>query len=832
MKIRKVLALFIGILGLTACGGGGGGGEVSTSTTTSTVLSKVGFDLPSEVSAVPTTASGSSSKPGLLSKMLALSAPTDPTTDYSKATTVRRVSEHELEQAGIIGEILAALAQTRYADEGNINKGPYLALVSWSEEEQGTVVKRIESWVVDSKILLEGGKEVNRVQVWIDETDDTGKPITFKVEFKIFTAATKKSDGSYKDYGVWTVHAKGDGQGVETFVAGIGVGPSGETVIKMRADFQTEKVKLILNRTDTQGFGKIEFPDFESCTSQNCAPPLVTASYAYNTTHLGIKKGGNPPVFKDRTKVTELTHRYGIFDGVTGKDVLRTKSFGFPVDITINNRLHHGHYGAWQGRHDLWADGKVVPPGTTVTRQRHESGTTTTPETYIVSPEFQGVLTKRSLVTASVNDLLKLPVETHVDRNMILHHNGTDFIDCRNMIGSTCGAGSPDFTDLKSLIVDPKDEFGKRVDIRGSKPVTFESVEYVYLLSGPAGEGFYETTTDFTTGKLSPTNTKFTPVNGTQLFVHIGGRVYIEFTLAGWVEKALLSFDQKTWTPKFDDRSKDKPFTLELDREYYIHTRGANFVVKRIDNTPSYDVRIEIQEAANPANAASLIPPATEFKPEWGDTGNSTFRFISDTADSKFLKLVYKTVGSLDQGAVVGDVVKKGMWGLIATIGGVPVRFNWEFPQGDQNWGTQQFLIKDGVYKILDNPIAFRTIDLKNNMGILKTLSLQFDGWMHGLPDLFFELRANNFLITPDIAEKVIHIPDGTILTDAAVAGQTYLVKPLSIEQFLTVVPDPGTLSLVGADGIDLATVPTFVDHNMGATPTAVLKYIEGVAVQ
>ena len=818
--------LYVVCVVLTACGEKTASTITDSTGTTPTVLSKTGFALPSEISAVPTTATGTSPKPGLLSKMQALSAATDPTTDYSKATTERHISEHELEKTQIIGEILAMLAETHYADEENINSGPYMALVGSEGEEGGTVVKSIAPWVVDSKILLEGDKQVNRVQAWIEERDN-GNAMPIKAEFKIFSAATKKSDGSYKNYGVWTVNAKvGDssivGSPVGTFSADIRVGPTGETIIKIHEDFPDGKAKIILNRTDTQGFGKVSFPDFESCMSENCVPATTTAIYAYNAAHLGIKKGVNSPVFKDRNKVTEFTERYGLFDGVTGEDVLRTKSFGFPVKLTSGG---HGFYGAWQGRHNLWADGQTIPAGTVVTRETHGAGANATPETYTVSPEFKGILTKRSLVSASVNDLLNIPVETYVDRRMILRHNGTKFIDCRNMIGSTCGAGSPDFTDFGALIMDPNDEFGKRVNIGGMQ------AQYVYLVSGPSGEGFYEATFDMASGKMIPTSTKLTPVDGTQLFVHIGGRVYIEFTATGWVEKALLSFDQRTWTPKFDDLN-DKPFTPELDREYYIHTRGGNFIVMRT-GTSIYDVKIEIQEAANPANAALLIPTGTELKPEWNDTGNSTFEFVTSPAgDLKFLKLVYKTKGSLDQGAIVGAVVEKGMWGLVATIGGVPVRFNWEYPQGDQHWGTQQFLIRDGAYKILDNPIAFKSITLKNNALIDKTLSLQFDGWMHGLPDLFFELRENGFRMKPDIADKVINIPDGTMLEDATVTGKMYLVKPLVINQFLTEVADPMTLPLAGAEGIDLSTVPNYVEHNMGATPEATLKYVEGVKVQ
>ena len=70
-----------------------------------------------------------------------------------------------MERTQIIGEILAMLAQTHYANEENVNSGPYMALVGSEGEDGGTVVKSIAPWVVDSKILLEGDKQVNRVQV-------------------------------------------------------------------------------------------------------------------------------------------------------------------------------------------------------------------------------------------------------------------------------------------------------------------------------------------------------------------------------------------------------------------------------------------------------------------------------------------------------------------------------------------------------------------------------------------------------------------------------------------------------------------------------------------
>ena len=95
------------------------------------------------------------------------------------------------------------------------------------------------------------------------------------------------------------------------------------------------------------------------------------------------------------------------------------------------------------------------------------------------------------------------------------------------------------------------------------------------------------------------------------------------------------------------DNTADQPYTLPLDREYYINNRGANYVVKRTD-TSTYDAKIEIQTVANPVNAATFLQANTTFRPQWTDTGNSTYQFITTSADPNFLKLVYATVGTND----------------------------------------------------------------------------------------------------------------------------------------------------------------------------------------
>ena len=99
---------------------------------------------------------------------------------------------------------------------------------------------------------------------------------------------------------------------------------------------------------------------------------------------------------------------------------------------------------------------------------------------------------------------------------------------------------------------------------------------------------------------------------------------------------------------------------------------------------------------------------------------------------------------------------------------------------------------------------------------------------MGGLPDVYNELRKNGFLLTDAIAAQVVVIPTGTVVTDAGDATRHYLFKPLQISESLIPIADPGGLGLSAAAGLDLSTVPDFVEHGMGAMPVVAVKYSEG----
>jgi len=836
---------------------GGGGSSVATNSDGEVLSSKTtGFDVPTEISAV-STGTGSSAKPsngsgsmktGFGSKFKALRmAATDAGTDYSNAETQKFINERTLEQFDIIEEVLNALGQTHYGDVANINQGPYKAMVAWEEESNGIDVKQLQPWVVDSRMIVENGQDVNRVLVWIEEAEAGGVQLV-KAEFKVYTSATRNSDGSFADFGVWTMNVKFGDSLTDFFVASATL-ENGLSVIKLHDLFSegsfSEEHKAVLYKSDTSGYGKVEFPDWESVDwmncGNNCTASTVDAIYAYNADFLAVQKGINAIRYVDRNDTTEMVHDYGLFDGVTGQDVHKVKTFGFPIQFTDNGVPMFGYYGAWQGRHEIWSNTQSIAQGTVVTREDRGAGQTQ--ESYTVSAPFKGTLVKRSTVTGTLSDIQGIPVETWINENYNLIYNAsqTRWENCVNptwgQSGLSCNS-LDDFTALLATLEVGSNDNQKFVNINAWDNSNQTNVEYVYLSSGPSGAGFYVATLDQQTGRFVSTGTKYTPSDQDELWANVGGSIYIEYNGTSWVQKELVAFDTQTWTPEFG--SNDIAYTLPLNVELYINSKGTNYIVKRTGSS-TYEVKLELQSVANPTNATTVVPTGTVFKYPW-NTGDSTFTFDTDPNSSNFLKLKYATIGESDtdnqgnpnQGVSVGAVVTTGIWGLEAYDSNnqaTGIQFNWDYPRDGETWGISQYLIdSNNNYVLVSDPIRFAPVNLINGAGVTKTLGLQYDGWMHGLPDMYEELRKNDFTMSQTLSDKIINIPAGTQVTDADDSNQTYLIKPLEVSIFLGVVSNPSNPpDLAQANALDLSTIPAFVDHGMGAIPsTTGVKYSEG----
>lgn len=873
-SLALVLVVVFGLFSLFASGGSSSNSGSSSSSSSSNDSSSevASYEMPTEISSVPVKADAEDNSASLNTIRALRSiarAATDSGTDYSNAVTRKYVEEHSLEQFSSLETVLKALAQTNYANE--VGNGPYKTMVAWEEKNNGVDQKTLECWVVQSDAITVDGEPALRVRAWIEEATEEGTQLV-KGEFKIYEPPTRNDDGSYADYGEWDLNVSfNDDPENDFFAASCTVNDDGLAVIKVHEKFVESgpgsevglpvEMAGIMYRSETEGYGKVSFPDWEAVYGPDAEEditefPMISAYYSYNEDYLAVKEGDNDTVYKDRNEIVEMTHRYGVFDAETGENIMKSKSFGFPIMWTDNGITKRAYYGAWQGRHQLWTQsGGTVEEGTEVTREDFDPNAE--PETYIVGPTFNGTLTKRTYVDASLDDIKDIPVEIWIDNSYNLTYDAATekWYHCPRMNWETfppeCAETPIDFDaeiGLNSLVVGANDT-RKQVHINGWDNELMQNKTYVYEQASDenSGAGFYEATEEF--GDFGPiiiVNTprvKLEPENGDQLWVWMGGQIYVAYTgtgATGWVEKELINFNQMTWTPEFGENDID--FILPENRELYINMQGANFVVRK-NTGEETTCQIELQTALNPNNITEILgdsPDDLTFQDPWNPDSSSTYQFITDPDNENYMMLVYKTIGDNDkdqngdpnEGVEVGGIVSN-VWGVEAVISGVTTAFNWEY-NAEGGWGAVTYLMEeDGeTYKLLDDPVRFDSIVALNAAEEEKTLSLQFDGWLFGMPEMYEELEKNDWTMNETIANKIINLAAGTELVDA-VEGTEYLLKPLEISQFLMVTDETEGLPDISlADDVDLSTVPDFADHGMGDMPMDVdLLYSEGEPV-
>jgi len=375
------------------------------------------------------------------------------------------------------------------------------------------------------------------------------------------------------------------------------------------------------------------------------------------------------------------------------------------------------------------------------------------------------------------------------------------------------------------------------------------------------------------------------------MYINISGSLYIMYTdnftapNTGWVVKEVTGFDDRTWTPTFG--SNDIAFDPDQGTEYYINANGSNYIVKRkAESSPpvasDYEIFLELQTAANPVNVASILPEGTSYlAAPWAS--NIHYSLVTESSNSNYMSLVYisdnPNTQDVDESSTP-TVRTKGEWGLqaynengdplgldsnnnvvVVTVDEWgypegdqrPTEFNWEYAEETGDWGSQQYLVDAaditdymilsdpirlvgvGLYDNLSNKVTSDGLELTSGDGNWKKTSLQYDGWMQGLPDLYFELEKADWDIT-GMGDKVRLLIEGQEVLDAA--GVRYFVKPMDISLFLataTTIPNGEAPDMALADAADLDTVPDYTPHNMGAIPTVsqsggalVVKYSEG----
>jgi hypothetical protein len=150
-----------------------------------------------------------------------------------------------------------------------------------------------------------------------------------------------------------------------------------------------------------------------------------------------------------------------------------------------------------------------------------------------------------------------------------------------------------------------------------------------------------------------------------------------------------------------------------------------------------------------------------------------------------------------------------------------------------------------GLYDNLGNPVKADPNGAAVTVGVdesnWKKVNTQFDGWMHGLPDMYHELAKNDWSIV-GLGDKVRRLIAGQEVMDSQ--GTAYYAKPMDMSLFLGEITEQSITDagrtvpdLTQAQSVDLSTVPDYTAHGMGAMPTSnggeplVVKYSEGKPV-
>jgi hypothetical protein len=337
---------------------------------------------------------------------------------------------------------------------------------------------------------------------------------------------------------------------------------------------------------------------------------------------------------------------------------------------------------------------------------------------------------------------------------------------------------------------------------------------HVYKYRPGAASGFYELLSDGTVGSQ-----RYVPAADDYFAVHSLGFRYVTLTTTGWREKTVAT--SSGGKVEFVEGA-DRALSLERGKTYALSAHGNQYSVT-LQPDDSYRVMMRVDTVVTPANAARLAPATAVFSPAPA-TGNdgSTYRFITDPADSKFLQLVYVDVGPSDAAfARPGAVASKTLLGLTMRDGDVSLgTFDWD--RSPYTGISTPLIDASGAAVAIDEPIPFEAIALANHAGGEQARHLSFDGMfgqLTGLPDIRTALSENGNLMTRELADSYVGVPAGTTLVDAR-DGHRYLTQPLVLVQYLPDSgSDAGNLDVAAARELDLSTVPTFVDRGMGDAP-------------
>lgn len=403
MTSRRATATVWIVLLATACGGSGAAGSGTPGRDRrGTPVNARGIPLPNAVVAVPAKDVAS----GALRSGLADAGGPPASSDFALQPTMKVVAEPTLLQLEFLNTVLDALSIAHHDDLAVVNQGPYSVLVPWIDAGSERPLKRLARWVVDSKMLRFEDGDVNRVQLWPSRALP-GDPAIPKVQVEIREPPRRNPDGSYTDYGVWSLIASFSeiaAPGVAYYAAAAERDATGASVVKFdhRAANPDTARRGVLVTGGTGGIGWFVALDGGVCTESGgsviCTPRTFPETvYAFDARTLTIQKGASPAISRDRDDVVDVVTRLGTFDAVTGAEAARTDPYSFSVMRPGADPFRTS--GMASGAGGVYLVPEAVPGESIV------AADSPTPREFTVSRAFTGNFVRVDLVALSLDDI-------------------------------------------------------------------------------------------------------------------------------------------------------------------------------------------------------------------------------------------------------------------------------------------------------------------------------------------------------------------------------------------------------------------------------------------
>lgn len=516
----KSLALAAALgFGLLACGGGGGGSSstagsnpatggtaVATVSGTGTqgAAGTAGLAVADKISVVKST---SQAKPGPGVKNAAKIATPAGATGWAATAAYLTdpqfvyIQDRASDAFKEANNILCMIAQTNYEDSKLVNAGPYKAQVdekkcSNDRDSQSTGASSSSSssgasadapdyrtWLVVSNRKDAASPHV--VSVWVHETQMGPGGGTPGIIYG--KAVIEKSAADLPPYGHFALNFVGYGLKAD------GTADTAKIVMKgymrtvkkadgslalqfynlMNAGASTmeEKSTLYRNTAGTAGDGIVEFPNWESCTSPQCAPTTTKKiAFAFDAANfLRTDQSATPAtpasVCLDKNQLVSSVWRYGLYNSADGSQ--KVLNSGFPIKYTSTGTDggtagtdYYGYVGYW----GIWLDNTVtLPNGATVSKMSWNNGTAAA-AAYTVM-KSGGKLKKHTRNSTTLDKIKNVPLnysmctqsgQTFTCANYIAKWDGTKFAITQKM--SNTGGGftalastDPTFIDVSAL---------------------------------------------------------------------------------------------------------------------------------------------------------------------------------------------------------------------------------------------------------------------------------------------------------------------------------------------------------------------------------------------